>query len=70
MECGREKQIVQTASRQLRELSRAEGQNEVGKWRRSSRRSRSSHTKVCILRFLPSGIARNRCGVMFFISAE
>lgn len=31
MECGREKQIVQTASRQLRELSRAEWQNESGK---------------------------------------
>ena len=39
----------------------------VGRWRRSSRCSRSSHTKVCILRFLPSGIARNRCGVMFFL---
>lgn len=31
MECGREKQIVRTVSRQLRELSRAEGQNESGK---------------------------------------
>ena len=31
MECGTEKQIVRTVSRQRRELSRAEGQNESGK---------------------------------------
>ena len=51
-----EKQIVRTASRQLRELSRAKGQNESGKVAQVFAASRSSHTKVCILRFLPSGI--------------
>jgi hypothetical protein len=43
-----EKQIVRTASRQLRELSRAKGQNESGKVAQVFAGSRSSHTKVCI----------------------